>query len=76
MYSTPPSERPLCSWGSESEHTFAVVAAKLEQAVEDEAGAHRVANQNDRPVPMGLGHQNMRQQTPRLHRALQRHSKC
>lgn len=49
--------------------TFAVVAAQLQQAVEDDAGAHGVPNKGHRPVAMRALHQYMRQQPPRLRAA-------
>ena len=46
--------------------TFAVVAAQLQEAVEDDTGAHRVADQRHGPVPMAAAHEHMRKQPPRL----------
>jgi hypothetical protein len=72
----------MCWWGAlqwtaggdgDSARTFGVVAAELEEAVENEAGAHGVADQDDRPVAVAARHQCVRQQHPRLLRAVQRH---
>ena len=53
--------------------TFAVVAAQLQEAVEDDAGAHRVANQRHGAVPMAAAHEHMRKQPSRLQGE---HSSC
>ncbi len=55
--------------GMQGAATFAVVAAQLQQAVEDDAGAHGVPNKGHRPVAMRALHQYMRQQPPRLRAA-------
>ena len=56
--------------------TPGVVAAELQQRVEDEAGAHAVAHEDDRPVAVAARHEAGRQQPPGLLRAVQRHRPC
>lgn len=48
------------------QRTLAIVATQLQEAVEDDARAHGVPDQRDRPVPMRPLHQHVRQQPPRL----------
>lgn len=49
------------------------MATELEEAMEDEAGAHGVADEDDGAVPVAARHQRVRQQNPRLLRSVQRH---
>ncbi len=59
--------------GERKQRTLGVVAAEFEEAVEDEAGAHGVADQDDWAVPVAARHQRVRQQHASLLRAIQRH---
>lgn len=56
--------------------TFGIVAAKLQEAVEDETGPHAVPDQYHRTVPMETRQKKVRQQLTRLLGSVHDHHPC
>ena len=50
--------------------------AELQQAVEDEAGAHAVADEGDGALAVAAAHEDVREQDARLLRPVERHRPC